>query len=292
MANEFNDLELRSNGQEVDASWWNSIIVALRNTFPGESSISGDIVGTTDNQTLTNKTINGDDNTITGLVHGFEVDNPTNNVHGVTGNVVGTTDTQNLTNKTFVDAIGLGELVATPVNPSAGVKSLYVKTDGKLYTLDSSGTEIEIGANANIADGSVTPSKIPDQKKVIKFLQSTKSSSSVDEADLRIIGLTIGKSYRVVSQAYISSSAASGASMFVKHDGVSLHRHNYDSAGTNFAATASGNSTDFVATDTEINVDLSLGTSTEILGAAGSDTERTWVYCLELPFNIDEVGSF
>jgi len=78
---------------------------------------TGDIVGTTDTQTLTNKTINGDNNTITNLAHGSEVDNPSSGVHGVTGNVVGTTDTQTLTNKTLTSP-KLNENVVVTVKAS------------------------------------------------------------------------------------------------------------------------------------------------------------------------------
>lgn len=67
----------------------------------GKTPPTGEVVGTSDTQTLTNKTINGDNNTISNLAHGAEVDNPSSGVHGVTGSVVGTSDTQTLTNKTL-----------------------------------------------------------------------------------------------------------------------------------------------------------------------------------------------
>lgn len=54
--------------------------------------VAGSVVGTTDTQTLTNKTISGSANTITGL-SGTNL--------GLSGAVVGTTDTQTLTNKTI-----------------------------------------------------------------------------------------------------------------------------------------------------------------------------------------------
>lgn len=77
---------------------------------------TGAVMGTTNSQVVTNKTIDADLNTISNLAHGAEVDNPSSGVHGVVGSVVGTTDSQTLTNKTIDAAsntlsnIGDGEL--------------------------------------------------------------------------------------------------------------------------------------------------------------------------------------
>jgi hypothetical protein len=65
------------------------------------NQLTGTVVGTSDTQTLTNKTIDADNNTVSNLAHGAEVDNPTSGVHGATGSIVGTTDAQTLTNKTL-----------------------------------------------------------------------------------------------------------------------------------------------------------------------------------------------
>jgi len=100
----FEDLTDRNNGDEVDASWWNSIIVALRNAFPDYTALTGDVVGTT--------------------------------------------DTQDISNKRFTDGITLEEQASTPSNPASGDKKLYAKDDGKVYTLNSAGDEVEVGSGA------------------------------------------------------------------------------------------------------------------------------------------------
>jgi len=66
--------------------------------------------------------------------------------HGVSGDVLGTTDAQTVTNKTFDDSITLKELASTPSTPASGYKAIYPKNDGKFYTLDDAGNEVEIGS--------------------------------------------------------------------------------------------------------------------------------------------------
>ena len=118
------------------------------NPSSGVHGVTGSVVGTSDSQTLTNKVIDADNSTISNLAHGAEVDNPSSGVHGVTGSVVGTTDTQDLSAKTFTDSITMAE-ISSPSNPSSGDNKIFFKNDQKLYKLDSSGNEIEIGSGGS-----------------------------------------------------------------------------------------------------------------------------------------------
>lgn len=54
----FDEIPTRSNANDdfVEASWWNIIKQKLQEAFPNVTTITGNVVGTTDVQTLTNKT--------------------------------------------------------------------------------------------------------------------------------------------------------------------------------------------------------------------------------------------
>lgn len=139
------------------------------------------VKGISDSATLTNKTIDGDDNTVQDLALAslktvladaskFVERNasgvPVSNAHAVpTGVVVGTTDSQVLTNKTLTSAILTTPTVdienhtdqgSTPSTPASGTTKIYSKTDGKVYKLTSAGVEQEIGTGSGSGVNYVT----------------------------------------------------------------------------------------------------------------------------------------
>ncbi len=166
------------------------------------------IVSISSTQTLTNKTIDADNNTISNLAHGSEVDNPISGVHGVTGNVVGNTDAQSLTNKTIdadnntISNLAHGSEVdnlSSGVHGAVGVilgstdtQTITNKTiDGSSNTITNIDLTTAItgtlpvasgGTGSTTADGALTnllPSQTSNAGKVLSTTGSTTQWASV-----------------------------------------------------------------------------------------------------------------
>ncbi len=216
----------------VDGTTLDTHIGATNNVH----GILGDILGTTDAQTLTNKIINSDDNTITnitntdvkalaaidatkianGSVNNTEfqyLSGTTNNIqtqinnhnsdtktHGVTGNIVGTTDTQTLTNKIInsdgntitnivnsdikalasIDAtkIANGSVTNTEFQYLDGVtNNIQTQIDNHSNNTNAHGvignivgtTDIQILSNKNLVDSNTYIVNNTNQTKKLKF---------------------------------------------------------------------------------------------------------------------------
>jgi hypothetical protein len=131
------------------ALYWNSTTNQMRVYNGGTWVVSyvapTDVVITNQTQTLTNKTISVDDNTVSGVAaSSFVLSNASGNIDGSaaqkaipTGVVVGTTDTQTLTNKTL--STGTAIIGGTINNTVIGGTT---RAAGNFTTLDANGNVV------------------------------------------------------------------------------------------------------------------------------------------------------
>jgi len=206
-------------GQDFSAT--SGLVKLSSGTASAVTAPSGDIVGTSDTQTLTNKTISGSSNTLSNIAKASITGAPT-------GDFVGTSDTQTLTNKT-IDAssntlsnIGNASLSNSAITVTDGITSTNVSLGGTV-TFSGTSNEVEVGESS----GTITIG-LPDDVTISGDLTVNGTTTTINSTTLTVDD----KNIEMGSVATPTDTTANGGGITLK--GATDHTIIWDSANTNW----------------------------------------------------------
>jgi hypothetical protein len=104
------------------------------------------------------------------------------------------------------------ELTATPATPGAGFKGIYPKNDGKLYTLNSSGAEVQVGAGSGTTTNLLTNGSFDDLTATNGWTVSA-GSASADTSDYVDGTQSLAISLSAVSGTIVTQTVTPGQTL-------------------------------------------------------------------------------
>jgi len=234
----------------------------IRSDTVGADQIQESGITVTDANAITGATITAGSNTISGLLHGTEVDNPSSGVHGVVGSVVGTSDIQTLTNKTIAGGSNTisGLTHGTEVdNPSSGVHGV---TGSVVGTTDSQTLTNKIISGGS---GSGMSMQVPVRSDVKQDTDANLVTYAATATNGQLCFATDTKKlYQVVDSALVEVGAGAGGGGAGDLDNF-LTDAGFETGVTEFTSTVGSITQDAVVFKNGANsLDVTSGTTIDI----------------------------